>query len=155
MWTRMLLVILIASACSSAQPAPVDPNSEPLNRTQPTVYAIKGDEFKIADRQRGQTESPIIRAITTRPLSRTALRQVARHLAGKAKHPELEVLSTQEALEACGRVRFAMIRGGADQKDQDECARGLLLWTTETESRVLHWGPAAPAEAVDVNGRQT
>jgi hypothetical protein len=142
-----MLPVTLASACTilaCAQPPPkLAPNAELLDTREASV-PLQGTEYKVLFHDHRPRDNVVVTAIQQRPLTRGELRAVARHLAGTAKRPAVDFMTSEAAASACVRAAFGAVRGQQDAADSRECSDGTLFNTYYSEPRVLYWGSAAP-----------
>jgi hypothetical protein len=162
-----LLAGLAVSACFLGEIVGTTTKVEPLEKKVST-YVVKGDEFKIVEHERPGSDELAMVAIQRRNLSRMELRALARHLAGGAKRPAIELLASTETYAACIDLWLARGPGRFDARDTERaeafdpasgeaCERGTVLSVeargSEREQTVeaheppvlLRWGTAAPS----------
>ena len=133
--------LMLLAGCALGKIAGTTNTTEPL-QTRVSNYVVKGDEFKIVEHERRGDEQVSTVAIQRRKLTRTELRALARHLAGRARQPEIELLASTATYAACIKTRART--DGPDPASSEECERGIVLSVQSSEPPVLFWGSAAP-----------
>lgn len=79
---------------------------------------------------------------------------VARHLAGNAKFPTIDLYAYQAAYGACVRDRYAVVRRRTDPADTRECNSGTVFAVDCNDPRILYWGAAAPLSSKGISGAE-
>jgi hypothetical protein len=139
----LLAMSMITGCATYTQLVGIRNKVEPLEK-KVTNYVVKGDEFKIVERERRGADEVALVAIQRRNLTRTELRALARHLAAEAERPYVELLASTDAFAACIKTRWAAPPQGPDPADAEECERGTVLSVASPGPRILYWGAAAP-----------
>jgi hypothetical protein len=140
---EVVSVLSLVQGCALGQIAGTTNKVEPLQRRVST-YVVKGDEFKIVEHEQRDPDHIALIAIQRKNLNRTQLRALARHLAGDASHPAVELLTSSQVYAACIKTRWVERPEGPDPESSDACERGKVLTVEASDAPVLHWGSAAP-----------